>query len=133
MVARLLGNDFVTGRAIYIFTLERQGSSSEECGLRCQLLSAFGFAGTLQREGTGTVKQSRGTTPTCQPGARFARGIHRYVWLGWWKVALGMLQTSKSGLENVQRSFLSRSSNPARSLRWDAEDQGMGSSLEPPH
>lgn len=61
------------------------------------------------------------------------------MWLGHagmvqseWKDTLGTLQTSKSGLENAQRSFLFCSANPAQSMRWDAENQGMGMSLEHP-
>ena len=88
------------------------------------------------------VNQNLGTTPTCHPGAFFSQANHRpgaCVWPGragmvqsGWKDTLGTLQTSKSGLENMQRSFLFCSANPARSMRWDAEEQGMGMSLEHP-
>lgn len=152
MVARLLGNHFVTGRAIYTFTLERQGGSLEECGLRCQLLSAFGLAGTLEKGGRDVagVNQSSSTTPTCPPGALFCsrkpsaggcvRAGHTGMGRRRWKDALGTPQTSKAGLENMQRSLLFLRRKPCRVHAvgcggpgdGDEPDQGMGMSLGHP-
>lgn len=109
MVAQLLGNHFVTGRAIYIFTLERQGSLLEECGLRCQLRSAFRLAGTLEKGGTSMagVDQSSGTTPTLPAWGMFCSrkssttGCVRLgdagVVQSRWKGTSGVVQTSKLG------------------------------------
>lgn len=75
MVARRLGKRFVTGRAIYICTLERQGSSLEECGLQWQLLSALGWWDLGERRHKrGRGEPEPGDHPSLLSWVSFAQG-----------------------------------------------------------